>query len=335
MIGPQKPVVDITVAGVSAGLELGRDLKEFTYRDVHHGEVDDITFKLGDGRGLWRDDWGIDEGTEVSAVMGYGGLLGVRVPCGLYAVDETEASGDAGGDTATFRALSAFTSKELRTERSEAYDQVKLTDIVARAANRHGLTVVGEIPDLSFERITQNKKGDLQFLTGLAEDWGCYFSVKGDQLVFTTRESIESADPVRRFDLVAGDPVTRYRFRKSTHKLYAKAVARYLHPVRKATLTATAEDPRVPSGDTLKLDDRVETQAHAERMCVARLARENDDLGTGRITAVGDPLLLAGRVVELAPSYGRYAGRWLITMAQHRFNSGGYTTHVSLKLIRG
>ncbi|WP_170433021.1 phage late control D family protein [Ruegeria arenilitoris] len=333
MIGPQKPVVDITVAGVSAGLELGRDLKEFTYRDVHHGEVDDISFKLGDGRGLWRGDWGIDEGTEVSAVMGYGGLLGVRVPCGLYAVDETEASGDAGGDTATFRALSAFTSKELRTERSEAYDAMTLTDIVARVANRHGLTVVGDIPDLSFERITQNKKGDLRFLTGLAEDWGCYFSIKGDQLVFTTRESIESAAPVCVFDLVAGDPVTRYRFRKSTHKLYAKAVARYLHPAHKATLTATAEDPRVPSGDTLKLDDRVETQAHAERMCGARLARENDDLGTGRITTVGDPLLLAGQVVELAPSYGRYVGRWLITMAQHRFNSGGYTTRISLKLV--
>ncbi len=154
-------------------------------------------------------------------------------------------------------------------------------------------------------------------------------------MIFTTRASIESTAPVRRFDLVEGDPVTRYRFRKSTHKLYAKAVARYLHPGRKETLTATAEDPRVPSGDTLKLDDRVETQAHAERMCVARLARENDDLGTGRITTVGDPLLLAGQVVALGPRYGRYAGRWLITMAQHRFSSDGYTTSINLKLIGG
>ncbi|WP_299773138.1 phage late control D family protein [uncultured Tateyamaria sp.] len=332
VIGPQKPFVDITVAGVSAGLVLGDDLKEFAYRDVHHGEVDDISFKLGDGRGLWRGNWGIDEGTEVSAIMGYGGLLGVRVPCGLYAVDETEASGGASGDTATFKALSAFTSKELRTERSEAYDEMALAGIVGKVANRHGLKLIGDIPDLSFERITQDKQSDLRFVTRLAEDWGCYVSVKGDQLVFTTRASIENADPVRVFDLVNGDPVTRYRFRKSTHKLYSKAVAKYLHPGRKITLSARAEDPRVPSGDTLKLDERVETQAHAERMCIARLAKANDDLGTGRITTIGDPLLLAGQIVELAPSYGRYAGRWLITMAQHRFNSGGYTTHISLKL---
>lgn len=333
MIGPQKPIVNITVAGEDAGLYLGDDLKEFTYRDVHHGAVDEIAFTLGDGRGLWRGDWGIDEGTEVSAEMGYSSLLGVRVPCGLFAVDETEASGDAGGDTAAFKALSAFTSKELRTERSEAYDAMSLADIVARVAARHNLTVMGDIPDLSFERITQNKQNDLRFLTRLAEDWGCYFSVKGDQLVFTTREALESADPVREFALLQGDTVTRYQFRKSTHKLYSSAVAAYFHPGKKVTLTATAEDPRVPSGDTLKLNDRIETQAHAERLCISRLARENDSLGTGRITCVGDPTLLAGQVVELASSFGRYAGRWLITTAQHRFNSGGYTTNISLKLV--
>lgn len=333
MIGPQQPIVDISIAGKPSGLFLGTDLRSFTYRDVHHGEVDDISFRLADGRGLWRGDWGIDEGTEVSAEMGYGGLLGTRVPCGLYAVDEAEASGDAGGDVAIFRALAAFTSKELRTERSEAYDQMTLKSIVDKVAGRHQLKVVGEIPDLTFERITQNKQSDLAFASRLAEDWGCYFSVKGDQLVFATRESIEGADPVRTFDLVAGDPVTRYSFRKSTHKLYAKAQARYLHPARKAVLTAEAEDSRVPSGDTLKLDDRTESQAHAERMCVARLARENDGLGTGRITLVGDPLLVAGQVVELGAGYGRYAGRWLITTAQHRFGSDGYTTAIDLKLV--
>lgn len=333
MIGPQRPFVDISVSGVSASLFIDGDLKEFTYRDVHHGAVDEITFKLADSRGLWRGAWAIDEGTEVSALMGYGGLLGASVQCGLYAVDQTEAAGDASGDTTTFRALAAFTSKDLRTERSEAYDQMRLADIVGKVATRHGLQVVGDIPDLQFERITQDKQGDLRFLTRLAEDWGCYFSVKGNQLVFTTRETIEAAVPVRRFDLLLNDPITRYKLKKSTHKLYSTAEARYLHPVRKVTLTATVQDQRVPSGDTLKLDDRVETQAHAERLCVARLARENDKLGTGRITTVGDPLLVAGQVVELAPSYGRYAGRWLITVAEHRFNSGGYTTNISLKLV--
>ncbi len=332
IFGPKKPFVDLSIAGTPAGLVLGGALKEFTYRDVHHGEVDEVSFKLADGSGLWRGGWGIDEGTEISGVMGYVGL-GAKVPCGLYAVGETEAQGDSGGDTALFHAQAAFTSKELRTERSEAYEKMQLTDIIQKGAGRHGLKVVGEIPDLQFERITQDKQSDLSFWTRLAEDWGCYFSVKGDQLIFTTRESIEGALAVRYFELVPGDPATRYSLRKSTHKLYSKAEAKYLHPQSKKLLTAEIKDDRVPSGDTLKIDDRAETQAHAERLCRARLARENDNLGTGQITVVGDPLLLAGQVVQLGASYGKYAGRWLVTVAQHRFTPSGYTTNIDIKAL--
>ena len=334
IFGPQKPFVDLSIAGTPSGLILGGNLKEFVYRDVHHGEVDEISFRLADGSGLWRGGWGIDEGTEVSGLMGYAGLLGAKVPIGLYAVSETEAQGDGGsGDTALFHAQAAFTSKELRTERSEAYEEMKLEDIIGKIADRHGFELIGEIPDLSFERITQDKQNDLNFGTRLAEDWGCYFSVKGNQMVFTTRESIEEAAAVRHFEIIQGDRTTRYRLRKSTHKLYPKAEAKYLHPGTKKLLTAEAEDDRVPSGDTLKLDDRAETKAHSERLCKARLARENDGLGTGRITGVGDPLLLAGQVVQLGPTYGRYAGRWLVTAARHRFNAGGYTTTISIKVI--
>ncbi len=333
MFGPQKPFVDLSIAGTASGLLLGGALKEFTYRDVHHGEVDEISFKLADGSGLWRGGWGIDEGTEVSGQMGYAGLLGAKVPCGLYTVGETEAQGDGSGDVAMFHAQAAFTSKELRTTRSEAFDKMKLAAIIQKGADRHGFKVVGEILDLVFERITQDKQSDLSFWTRLAEDWGCYFSVKGDQLVFTTRESVEGAPAVRHFDLAEGDRATRYSLRKSTHKLYAKAMAKYLHPKTKKLLTAEVKDDRVPSGDTLKIDDRAETQAHAERMCKARLARANDKLGTGKITLVGDPLLLAGQVVRLGPGFGKYAGRWLVTAAQHRFNASGYTTNIDIKAI--
>lgn len=331
MIGPQKPFVDISIAGTPSGLLLGGSLKDFTYRDVHHGEVDEISFTLADGSGLWRGGWGIDEGTEVSALMGYAGLLGAVVPCGLYAVGETEARGDGSGDVATFHAQSAFTSKELRTDRSEAYDEMSLQNIVGKVAGRHGLSITGEIPDLTFERISQDKTHDLAFLTRMAEDWGCYFSIKGDQLVFTTRESIETAAPARLFDLVNGDRTIRYNLRRSTHKLYGKAQAKYLHPKTKKLVQAEATDDRVPSGDTLKLEDRAETQAHAERMVIARLARANDGLGTGNITTTGDPLLLAGQVILLGGTFGRYAGRWLITSATHRFTSSGYTTAIDIK----
>jgi phage protein D len=333
ILGPQKPFVDLSIAGSPSGVVLGGSLKEFSYNDVHHGAVDEISFTLADGNGLWRGGWGIDEGTEVSGMMGFGGLLGVQVPCGLYAVGETGASGDGSGDVATFHAQSAFTSKELRTERSEAFDKMKLAAIIQKGAERHGFVVLGEMPDLFFERITQDKQSDLSFWTRLAEDWGCYCTVKGNQLVFTTRESVETVPAVRVFELVDGDRAMRYTLRKSTHKLYAKAEAKYLNPKSKVVLKAQAADDRVPSGDTLKLDDRAETQSHAERICIARLARANDRLGTGTIVVPGDPLLLSGQVVQLGATFGKYLGRWLVTNASHKFRSSGYRTTIKIKAL--
>lgn len=331
--GPRKPFVSLSIGGFAAAGFLGGGLREFTYTDTHHGQVDEIAFTMADAGGTWRMGWGPDEGTQLTAVMGYEGLLGGVMPCGLYAVDEAEASGDSGGDVATFRALSAFTSQELRTDRSAAYDEMTLADIVAEVAGRHGLAQMGEIPELFFTRISQNKESDLAFLTRLASDWGCYTSVKGDTLVFASRESIEGQPPARWFELAAGDPTTRWALRRSTKDLYPKAELKFLDPKTKQVITATAEDDRVPSGDTLKLDDRVETQAQADRRVFARLAAANDKLGTGQLTMVGDPLLVAGQVILLGASYGRYAGRWLVTQGEHRFASNGYTTSIEVKLI--
>jgi phage protein D len=340
MIAPKKPTVSLTVAGVVMPWQIGGDLKEFTYRDVHHGEVDEISFKLADGRGLWRGDWGIDAGTQVSGQMGYSGIFGPLVPCGLYTVGESEAQGDGRGDICVVHAQSAFTSKELRTKRSEAFDNMALKDVLEKGAARHGMTLLGDVPDLTFERLTQTKESDLTFWTRVARDVGAYFSVKGEQLVFTSRASIESSEAVRIFELGSAGlslsgatSLKRYTVRKSTHKLYSKATGKYLHPKTGEVLTAEISDPRVPSGDTLKLTDRGETKAHIEHMLAARLAAENDRLGTGKLTLVGDPLLLAGQVVSLGASFGTYAGRWLVTSAQHRFTSAGYTTVISIKLI--
>lgn len=334
MIGPLKPFVQISLNGVPTGLEVGSGLRDFEYRDVHHGEVDEIRFEVADPNGLWRAGWGPDEGDELTATVGYGdlGVIGTRLECGQFAIGENEARGDGDGSVASFFGQSAFTSKELRTERSVAYDEFSLADIIEQIASRHGLSVVGEIPDLTFQRISQDRQSDLRFLTRLADDWGCYFSVKGSLLVFTSRESIEAATPARMFDLETS-PIKSWGVVKATKDLFANAEAKYLHPKTRQILTAEASDARVKSGDTLKLDDRCETQAHAERLCAARLARENDRLGTGFLTVPGDPALVAGLVVALGSSFGRYAGRYLVTVSSHELSSAGYTTRVRLKLI--
>lgn len=329
MTVPQ-PFVALTISGVPLALKLGQGLKEFSYTDEHHGQVDEASFTLADPKGLYRGPWGIDEGTEVSAVMGY--ARGIVVPCGLFSVGENGARGSGGeGDVAYYHAQSAFTSKELRTVRSKGYDERALKFVVQDIANRHGLRLVGDVPDVTFKRLTQDKQSDLAFATQLANDWGCYFTCKGDQLVFTSRASIEQVEPVRVIDLIEGSGVISYDLRRATHKMAAVAEVSYLNPKTQKLVAAQVRDDRVKSGDTLKISTRAESADHAKRLAAAKLAQNNDGLGTGELSMVGDPMLVAGQVIALGPSFGRYAKRYLITSAAHVFNASGYVSDISIK----
>ena len=330
MIGPLRPLALVTVAGVPLGVELFSGMTEFAYRDVHHGEVDDIRFTLADPLGSWRSAAGPQEGDLVTALIGYDGLLGGLIPCGTYELDEPEAEVGADGDLMSFSGLSAFTSRALRTARSEAYEDTTLAGIVGRVAKRHGMTVVGPVPEVRFTRITQSKTPDLEFLYRLADDWGCYFSPKGDQLVFIDRLAVDGQEAAHRIDVAPGD-LLGTRLRRSAKGLYRRAELAYQDTGSKRTLRAAAEDPRVRSGDVLKLTDKVENQGQADRLVLARLLRENDGWSTGSVELAGRPSLVAGQVIELGPTLGRYAGRWLVTAAEHVAGGDGYRTTAEVR----
>lgn len=325
-----RPFVSLSLGGFLLDVVLGRGLMSFSYRDVHHGEVDDIEFRLADPKALWRGGLGPREGTTVTARVGYEGVLGAVADCGLYQVDQTGFEVSASGDTASYRGLSAFTSQDLRTARSEAYDEVDLSTIVNRVARRNGLRVVGDIPAVGFTRISQSKQGDLTFLLRLAEDWGCYCSAKGDVLVFTDRVAIDGQQPAHLFE-VSTRGLMRCALERSSHRLFPRSELRYLETGTKRTIAATATDARIRSGDTLILDDKVETQAQADRLALARLLSANDGWTTGTLQVEGRPSLVAGQVIALGVSFGEYAGRYLVTGAQHDVDGSGYTTSADVR----
>ena len=74
--------------------------------------------------------------------MGYDGT-GTTVPCGFYTVGEVESRGGGDGDVTVFHAGSASTSKELRTERSQAFEKMRLAAIIFKGADRHRFNASG------------------------------------------------------------------------------------------------------------------------------------------------------------------------------------------------
>lgn len=322
------------------GRDISADLAmwptSIVYTDRRHGESDEVTVAVHNSTGDWLDAWKPEAGHKFSLDFGNEGLL---VPAGEFTVDEHSARGDARGESVDFKGLSAPKNKSLRTTKHKAYEQQSLKQIVEKIAGEHGLKVEGEIDDIEFERITQDGKRDLEFLRELADDYGHYFTVKGSTLVFTSRDGLRARTPVRTIDRVQefGQELLSYELRDADHEAASKAEVRYHHSRRKKVVSgdsSSTDDLGVmtSSGDVVKLDVRVENPEQAKRVAKSRLDKQNAPKEGGRLQLVGDPLLIAGQVIELT-SFGKYSGRYLIASSTHEFRRSGYQTHIDIERI--
>lgn len=324
-----KPHFALVYRGVDISSELDPMTTDISYTDHHHGEVDEIDVTVQDKDGRWKGSWKPEPGDTMSLII-YDGLGGV-LPCGDFELDEPDAQGDRGGDRMVMRGLAAPISGDLRTQKSRAFEKQSLRAIVSRVAGEAGLSIEGEIENLQFERVTQRRERDLEFLTRLAEDTGHYFSVRGKRAIFTSIESVDGqAAALTIGHTMMGTRLISYALREQTHDTYSSAKVGYLDRDRKETITADEQDARVRTGDVLKVSgERVESQGNAKALAKSRLHYANRKRRSGSIEMVGTVALVAGVVVDMA-DFGQYSGRYLVDKSTHSMSRGGYTTGAQL-----
>ena len=322
----------------------GRDLSgifgewptEITYTDKKHGESDEVMVKVHNSTGQWLEEWMPQNGDTFTLDYGY---EDETVPAGEFTVDEFAANGGARGDSVDFKGLSTPSTEKLRTKNSKPYENQSLREIAQKIASEHGMTVEGEIEDITFERVTQNGERDLEFLKRLAEDSGHDFTIKGKKLIFTSRDALRAEDPVRVIDrtLETEQTLLSYNLRNSDRASAKKAVVRYYHPKRKKVIEGEASSSddlgiMTNSGDTIMLDIRVENDDQAKRLAKSRLDKKNSEKMTGDFDLLGEPLLVAGQVIELK-NFGSFDGRYIISESKHTLKRNGYTTQIRIELI--
>jgi phage protein D len=327
-----EPYVQLIINGVDVSSDLDPHVLDLTFTDNLHGTADELTVKLRDDQGLWRGPWRPEQGDIVVAGGGYRG--GLFMPFGSFEVDIPNASGSRGNDVLEFKATSAFQSKSLKTKRPEGNENKTLKQIVGKVACRNGYGVSGDIEDIKWKYKNQRRERDLAFIRRLAEDTNHFVSLKDGKLVFFKRDEIEKRSPVRVFELTDGTTITDWSAQDNAHKTYSKAKVAYLDPDKKKLIEAEKNDIGVKTGDTLKIDERVESKGHAKKLAKSRLAKANEDKRTASLTVVGDPLLVAGQVVALGGTFGQYAGRYLIHVATHQFARASYTTQLEIKGVK-
>ena len=143
--------------------------------------------------------------------------------CGLFEIDELEASND-NGELFVIRALATGTEKALRSKNNKSFHQTTLNAVIAYIATQHNLTLVGDIEVLAISHITQHQETDLEFLTRISREYGYYFNVKGQQLIFVKYADLSGQTAVMS---IHKNKDTRYNLRESVKSVTTTARLEY------------------------------------------------------------------------------------------------------------
>lgn len=314
-----------------AGRDVTRDLAPYvldvTYTDRVDGASDELEVRLEDTYGRFRAAWYPTKGDRVKAWLGFPSGL---IPCGTFEIDQPTYEGPP--DVLTIRALAASPSKPVRTKNNAEHEGKTLAQIAQAVGGRLGLRIVGDVPNLKLDSVTQSNETDLAFLSRLAKDYGLVFSLRGDAIVFQDVYALEAGRSILTLDRA---DLTRYAFSENMVGVYKSCELTYHQPKtkRKVTHTVTATAPGIAGGDVLKIRKKASGESQAMAMARAELHRANAKRKTGRVELAGDPRLLAGVNFSLT-GLGVYSGKWHALETAHRVDrSGGYGLEAEIKEV--
>ncbi len=302
-----------------------------TYTDNLDGdESDSIELSLEDTDGRWWDAWYPVMGDQISLKIGYEGQP--LVNCGDFEIDEIEIDGPP--SQVRIRALASSVMKDLRTHQGKAYEDTTLAGIAQAVADRHKLTVVGEIEPIPITRVTQLHEEDLKFLKRVAREYGYAFNVRGDKLTFYRLDKLRAASSIQVIKV--GD-LSKYGFRDKVKGTPKKATVSYHDPKKKEVLAydvdTNGQVVSKPSADSLKLNTRAESPEQAQAKAKAAINHANDEATTATLNLWGNPKLVAGINVELE-GFGKLSGRYQVAKSRHDLSrSSGYTTEIEVRRV--
>ena len=318
-----KPIFKIEYNQKDITKDVSNQVLNIEYTDYEHGQSDEITITFDDTQKLWQSSWIPSKGDSLRLYIGYESEK--LLNCGVFEIDEIEFSTPP--DILTVKAIATGITKSLRQNNSVAYENKTLKQIASEIAQKHSLTLVGEIEDVRVERITQNQERDLTFLKKLAEQYGYIFKIAEGNLVFYKTEKLTGADAAK---ILYRNDLSRISLTEKTSKNYKAVTVSYHSPKTGKKITATAKNEKCVKGDTLKITERCENKQQALLKAKAALAKGNNTI-EGSIDLVGTPNLIAGLNVELK-DLGYFSGKYHITQTRHFIDrTSGYGTSLEVK----
>jgi len=308
-----------------------------------HGRADEVSIKLEDRDGTWRQDWKPSPGDAIRVRYSLSGWREEgddrRIDWGLFEIDKVRLQGAP--SRVTVGAQSASVTRSMRHQkRTQAWQETTLKGIASEIAGRHDLQLrygADRVP--KHERLDQDQTPDLRFLRRQAERWNLSLRVDDDRLIITSDGQLEVlSDPAHRSAVGGGAEefltCTRFELEEKTYELAGKCVVTYDDAIKAKKMKREVSDPAVPdTAETLTVNERVRSPDQCRLRAAANLERHNRERFVAQLSLPGRPQVRPGFLLPIE-GFGRFDGDYVIDEATHKISRSGYETDASLRKKR-
>ena len=221
-------------------------------------------------------------------------------------------------------------------KKSKAWESTSLKQIAGDVAGKHGLTLHWQGEDVKIKRCDQRQENDLKFLQRICRDYGIKIKVAEKKLICISGQEMDNLPAV--VTLTRGQSeIIDYSFTFKGHGTFKEARVSYLDPKdRKNKKHKHKAKKKTKVGQTLKVNEKVESPAQAEKRAKGELWEKNKDQTEGSFNLSGTPNMFAGTNLTIAGFGSKMDGLWHIKEARHSVSrSDGYKTSISIRKTIG
>lgn len=251
---------------------------------------------------------------------------------GTFEIDSVDMSGPP--DKVTVKSTSIpYTSKLRMEKKNKAWEKISLKGIGQEIAGKNGLKLMYEASENpTYKRKEQVQTSDIKFLQNLCHAAGMALKVTTLTIVIYDAAEYDKKPAVRTFKKGSGDIISYKMGTKLTDTAYTSCHVSYTDPDSKETIEYTyTPDSKTGTGQTLEVNEKVNSKAEAIRLAKKRLREKNTQEYTASLKVVGDVSLVAGITVKLK-GFQQFDKKYKVTQAKHNLLDG-YTVDLSLKQV--
>jgi phage protein D len=219
----------------------------------------------------------------------------------------------------TITATAVDFNQTLKTKKSRAWEKTTVKKIVSKIATESRLKYSCDM-DIDIVIISQKDESNLNFLTKLAHDFGCHFSVKNETLIFKNKY-INIEKNIIKID---ADDCESLEIENSEKTKYGCCICTYRDTKNNIDVQVKVG---TSMGDALKIKRTCKNKMIAKKLATTALNNANNSAVFGNLSIDGLHIY-AGDSIEIKNT-PEDDGIYKADKVEHTLDSEGWTTNIS------